>query len=276
VKARDRARLVPSRLPWPSFSLALALPRVSASVSASAALKRIIRVPHRVPVPCCLECVRVLPDAAPCSTCGKAPEAVEPHASAAATAVPAFNALREWARRQAHVQGAEPYMVLPKAAAARLALVQPETRPALRAVKGMGPVKDKDYGRLLTRFFMDLHASGAPPEIPVARAPMPDGLMEDEEAQVLAVREAARPIEEIFDGDPWDAVEGLVAKGATDLARLLVSPFDFALVARWLEAHPGADAAALRAALPAVSDAARRLVPLVVGSEGEGADTDSP
>jgi hypothetical protein len=198
--------------------------------------------------------------------CGEAPTLLQVHADAERTAPRVFEALKGWQRRQARVQGTDGFMVVPNKALACLAAVQPESTPELVAVPGIGPKKARDYGPVLLRYFRALHAGGDEAPL-VARAPMPDGLTEAEQAMVLELREAAQPLSAMAAArglalDAWlDIVAGLVEKGAVDLPHVYCSPAELAWLLPRLEADPALDAAALAAHVPEASGAALHLLP---------------
>lgn len=204
------------------------------------------------------------------------------HGDAERTAQRAFELLKAWQRKQARVQGTEGFMVIPNKALAALAAVQPETLERLVAVPGIGPKKARDYGPVLLRWFRALH-QGKDEEPLVARAPMPEGLNEEEQGLVLELREAAKPLS-MLAAERGQSLESflaqaaaLVEKGTVDLPHIYCSPAEVAWLTPRLEAEPGLDAAALAREFPEASLPARHLLPALArfrargAAEGEGA-----
>jgi hypothetical protein len=191
---------------------------------------------------------------------------LQAHPDAERSAQRVFEALKGWQRKQARVQGSEGFMVIPNKALACLAAVQPETRDALIAVPGIGPKKARDYGAVLLRYFRALH-EGKAEEPLLARAPMPEGLDEAEQALVLELREAAKPLSAMaadrsLDLEGWlGRVAGLVEKGAVDLPHIYCSPAELAWLLPALEAQPDLGRDELARRFPEAGPAALHLAP---------------
>ncbi|MGQ0536255.1 MAG: HRDC domain-containing protein [Methanobacteriota archaeon] len=214
----------------------------------------------------CLRCLTPRSGVEACPACEERPVLLAAHKDAESSAERAFELLKGWQRAQARVQGTEGFMVVPNRALAALAVVQPETKDALVAVPGIGPKKARDYGPVLLRFFRARHEGRDEPPL-LARAPMPEGLTEEEQAWVLELREAEEPLsklaarrglalEEFLDG-----MAALVEKGAVDLPHRYCSPAELAWILARLEKDPALDGAALRAEFPEASPVALALAP---------------
>lgn len=217
-------------------------------------------------VPWCVKCHAPRPGADLCPACQEALTPLEAHPDAERTAQRVWERLKAWQRRQARVQGTDGFMVIPNKALACLAAAQPETTKGLIAVPGIGPKKARDYGPVLLRYFRGLH-EGKDEEPLVARAPMPEGLTEEEQGWVLELREAAQPLSAMAKarGLPLDAflgrVAALVEKGAVDLPHIYCAPSEVAWLMPRLEADASLDGGALAAEVPEASLAAQHLLP---------------
>jgi ribonuclease D len=210
----------------------------------------------------CTACHAPSPDEEQCPRCQAPPAALDVHPEAERTAQRRWEQLKAWQRKQARVQGTEGFMVVPNKALACLAAVQPETRSALVAVPGIGPKKARDYGAVLLRFFQAVHR-GEDVEPMVARAPMPEGLTEEEEGWVLMLRGAAKPLSALAQDhglalDKFlERAAALVEKGAVDVPHIYCSPAEVA----WLMPRLEQDPADALADVPEASLAARTLLP---------------
>lgn len=215
-------------------------------------------------VPWCVKCHQ--PSALEAHTCGEAPVLLAAHADADRSAQRLFELLKLWQRAQGRVQGTEPFMVIPNKALACLAAVQPETTKDLIAVPGIGPKKARDYGPVLLRWFRALHA-GKEEKLLLARAPMPEGMDEEEHGLVLELREAAKPLsamarERGLSLDAWlERVAALVERGAVDLPHIYCSPAEVAWIMPALEKEPAIGIFELTARFPEAGLAALHLLP---------------
>ena len=218
----------------------------------------------------CVRCVALRPGADTCPTCQEVVvevDTVHPSVEAAGgDARPVFDALRRWRGRQARLQGMEPYMVVPNRTLALLAFAQPETREAFEAVDGIGPVKARNYGYTLMAWFKAQHGGEAPDAPQPVSAPVPDGLTPVEEALLFDLRGAAAPLPRIASARGWTLdrlaveVQGLILKGAPDVGHMLVAPLDMATMSEFLDAHEGADEAALAGPFPHTSELQRKVL----------------
>ncbi|MCA1814141.1 MAG: HRDC domain-containing protein [Halobacteriales archaeon] len=226
----------------------------------------------------CVKCHQ--PSAGEVHTCGEATVQLLVHPDAERSAQRLFELLKAWQRAQGRVQGTEPFMVIPNKALACLAAVQPETTHDLIAVPGIGPKKARDYGPVLLKWFRALHA-GQEEKLLLARAPMPEGMGEAEQALVLELREAAQPLSAMAAQrglalEAWLAqVAGLVEKGAVDLPHIYCSPAEVAWLMPLVDAGEH-DAHALGARVPESGMAARFLLPALARYRAKPAEEPAP
>jgi hypothetical protein len=218
--------------------------------------------------------------AAEVHTCGEAAVLLPAHADAERSAQRLFELLKAWQRAQGRVQGTEPFMVIPNKALACLAAVQPETQQDLIAVPGIGPKKARDYGPVLLRWFRALH-EGKEEKLLLARAPMPEGMDEEEQGLVLELREAAEPLSAMAARrglalDAWlERVAALVEKGAVDLPHIYCSPAEVAWLMPAVEGGVTAPEQ-LGQRFPEAGLAARHLLPALARYRAKPAEEPAP
>jgi len=81
---------------------------------------------------------------------------------AARTGGPLFEALKTWRATAAKEAGLPAYVIFHDATLAEIERVHPDTRAALRAISGVGPLKMQRYGEQIMKIVATFPAPGVP------------------------------------------------------------------------------------------------------------------
>ena len=81
---------------------------------------------------------------------------------AARTGGPLFEALKTWRATAAKEAGLPAYVIFHDATLAEIERVHPDTRAALRAISGVGPLKMQRYGEQIMKIVASFPAPGVP------------------------------------------------------------------------------------------------------------------